>query len=63
MQIYPGSKTTYFNQINQDSRITFDEILFFNNESRNKNVKILGVTMWLIKDGVIRAEINAGVKS
>jgi magnesium-dependent phosphatase 1 len=63
MQIYPGSKTTHFNRINRDSGIAFDEMLFFDDESRNKNVEVLGVTMWLVKDGVTRVEIDAGVKS
>jgi magnesium-dependent phosphatase 1 len=38
-------------------------MLFFDDESRNKNVEVLGVTMQLIKDGVTRNEIDAGVKS
>jgi magnesium-dependent phosphatase 1 len=63
MQIYPGSKTTHFTKIHRDSGIPYDEMLFFDDESRNKNVEVLGVTMWLVKRGVSRDEIDAGVRS
>jgi len=63
MQIYPGSKTTHFTRIHRDSGIEYDEMLFFDDESRNKNVETLGVTMWLVKDGVTRKEIDDGVRS
>jgi hypothetical protein len=63
MQIYPGSKTTHFTKIHRDSGIEYNEMLFFDDESRNKNVEVLGVTMWLVKDGVTRDEIDAGVRS
>jgi magnesium-dependent phosphatase 1 len=63
MQIYPGSKTTHFTNIHRDSGIAYDEMLFFDDESRNKNVEVLGVTMWLVKRGVSRNEIDVGVKS
>jgi magnesium-dependent phosphatase 1 len=63
LQIYPGSKTTHFERIHRDSGIAYEDMLFFDDESRNKNVEVLGVTMQLIKDGVTRNEIDAGVKS
>ncbi|OAL53894.1 magnesium-dependent phosphatase-1 [Pyrenochaeta sp. DS3sAY3a] len=56
MQIYPGSKTTHFKRIQRDSGIEYDEMLFFDDESRNKNVEVLGVTMWLVRDGVTREQ-------
>lgn len=62
-QIYPGNKTTHFERIHRDSGIEYVEMLFFDDESRNKNVEVLGVTMWLVRDGVTRNEIDAGVKS
>jgi magnesium-dependent phosphatase 1 len=43
--------------------IEYDEMLFFDDESRNKNVEVLGVTMQLIRDGVTRDKINKGVQS
>ena len=63
LQIYPGSKTTHFERINRDSGIEFEDMLFFDDESRNKNVEGLGVVMQLVKDGVTREEIDAGVRS
>ncbi|KAH7384492.1 acid phosphatase-domain-containing protein [Pyrenochaeta sp. MPI-SDFR-AT-0127] len=63
MQIYPGSKTTHFERIHRDSGLEYEDMLFFDDEPRNKNVEILGVTMWLVKSGVTREEIDAGVKS
>ena len=63
MEIYPGSKTTHFTRIHRDSGIEYDEMLFFDDESRNKNVETLGVTMWLVKDGVSRHEMDAGIRS
>jgi magnesium-dependent phosphatase 1 len=63
MQIYPGSKTTHFDRIHRDSGIEFEEMLFFDDESRNKNVEVLGVTMQLVRDGVTRDEIDKGVQS
>lgn len=38
-------------------------MLFFDDESRNKNVEVLGVVMWLVRDGVSREEMDAGVRS
>ncbi|KAF2020857.1 magnesium-dependent phosphatase-1 [Aaosphaeria arxii CBS 175.79] len=63
LQIYPGSKTTHFKRIQRDSGIEYEEMLFFDDESRNKNVEGLGVVMQLIRDGVTRDEIDAGVRS
>lgn len=62
-EIYPGDKKTHFNKIHKNSGIEFEEMLFFDDESRNKNVEVLGVTMQLIKDGVTREEIDNGVRS
>lgn len=63
LQIYPGNKTTHFERIHRDSGIAFEDMLFFDDESRNKNVEVLGVVMQLIKDGVTINEIDAGVMS
>lgn len=62
-EIYPGDKKTHFHRIHKDSGVEFEEMLFFDDESRNKNVEVLGVTMQLIKDGVTRDEIDRGVQS
>ncbi|KAF9700265.1 hypothetical protein EKO04_001682 [Ascochyta lentis] len=62
LQIYPGSKTTHFERIHRDSGIEYEEMLFFDDESRNKNVEVLGVTMKLVPRGVSRDVIDEGVK-
>ena len=62
MQIYPGSKTTHFSRLHKQSGIEYEEMLFFDDESRNRNVETLGVTMRLVRDGVTRVEIDQGVK-
>ncbi|KAL1594563.1 hypothetical protein SLS60_010324 [Paraconiothyrium brasiliense] len=61
-QIYPGDKTTHFERIHRDSKIAFEDMLFFDDESRNKNVEKLGVVMQLVRDGVTINEIDAGVR-
>ncbi|EXJ55051.1 magnesium-dependent phosphatase-1, partial [Cladophialophora psammophila CBS 110553] len=75
-QIYPGSKTTHFRRLQtqlsndvgghghgQGGRtIPFEEMLFFDDEGRNRNVETeLGVTFYLVPDGVDREEVDRGV--
>lgn len=61
LEIYPGSKTTHFAKLQKKSGEVYEEMLFFDDESRNRNVETLGVTMRLVRDGVTRAEIDQGV--
>ncbi|KAF5853253.1 hypothetical protein GGP41_001839 [Bipolaris sorokiniana] len=63
LQIYPGNKTTHFERIHRDSGLEYEDMLFFDDEARNKNVEVLGVTMQLIRDGVTIEEIDNGVRS
>lgn len=63
LQIYPGNKTTHFERIHRDSGIEYEEMLFFDDESRNKNVEVLGVTMKLVPRGVSRDVIDEGVRA
>ncbi|KAJ9630961.1 hypothetical protein H2203_001489 [Taxawa tesnikishii (nom. ined.)] len=62
MEIYPGSKTTHFSRIHKRSDIPYNEMLFFDDESRNRNVEELGVVMKLVRDGVTVREIDQGVQ-
>lgn len=62
LEMYPGSKTSHFRKIQKASRVSFEEMLFFDDESRNRNVEELGVTMRLVRDGVTRAEVDKGVE-
>ena len=63
MQVYPGSKTRHFQKIHADTGIPYEEMLFFDDESRNRDTEQLGVVMWLVRDGVTRHEVDEGVRS
>ncbi|KAF6806450.1 magnesium dependent [Colletotrichum musicola] len=61
LEIYPSSKIRHFEGIFRKTGIPFTEMLFFDDESRNRDTESLGVTMHLIRDGVSWAEIEKGV--
>lgn len=61
MEIYPGSKTTHFQKLHKSSGLPYEEMLFFDDESRNTNVEQLGVVMCLVPEGVSVKEIDRGV--
>ena len=66
-QIFPGTKTTHFQKIQdatrrQGNEVAFADMLFFDDEGRNRNVeRELGVTFWLVPDGVSKDEVDKGV--
>lgn len=62
LEIYPGDKRTHFAKLQKKSGVAYDEMLFFDDESRNKNVESLGVSMQLVRDGVTRKEIDRGIE-
>ncbi|KAK0870718.1 hypothetical protein LTS02_002224 [Friedmanniomyces endolithicus] len=62
MEIYPGNKTTHFQHLFKKTGIAYEEMLFFDDESRNRNVETLGVVMQLVMDGVTRQEVDRGVE-
>ncbi|KAI4095949.1 MAG: hypothetical protein LQ344_001330 [Seirophora lacunosa] len=61
MQIFPGDKKTHFQRIQKASGVAFEEMLFFDDERRNRNVESLGVVFWEVPSGVSRAEVDRGV--
>lgn len=63
VEMYPGSKKTHFQKIQKTSGLPYEEMLFFDDESRNRNVEELGVVMHLVRDGVARAEVDRGIES
>lgn len=64
IQIYPGNKTSHFAKIHQTSEIAYDDMLFFDDEARNRNVETeLGVTFCLVRDGMTREEVDRGVRA
>ncbi|PKS07325.1 hypothetical protein jhhlp_005927 [Lomentospora prolificans] len=62
LEIYPGSKIRHFETLHRKTGIAYDEMLFFDDESRNRDVESLGVTMWLVRDGMTWSELEDGVK-
>jgi magnesium-dependent phosphatase 1 len=61
IEIYPGSKMSHFERIRKVSGVEYGDMLFFDDEVRNRNVESLGVTMFLVRDGVSRGEVDEGV--
>jgi magnesium-dependent phosphatase 1 len=62
LEIYPSSKIRHFEALYKRTNIPYTEMLFFDDESRNRDTETLGVTMWLVRDGVTWAEIESGIK-
>lgn len=62
LEIFPGDKKTHFRNLQKATSLPYEEMLFFDDESRNKNVETLGVCMMLVNDGVSRKVIDDGVK-
>ena len=60
-QIYPGDKRTHMKRLNETTRVAYEDMLFFDDESRNRNVESLGVCFWLVRQGVSKAEIDNGI--
>ncbi|KAJ5707765.1 magnesium dependent phosphatase [Penicillium malachiteum] len=62
IQIFPANKTQHFSRIHQASGVEYEEMLFFDDEARNRNVETeLGVTFCLVRDGMTREEVDRGV--
>ncbi|KAI0465995.1 magnesium-dependent phosphatase [Xylaria cf. heliscus] len=62
LEIYPSSKIRHFETLHKRTAIPYTDMLFFDDESRNRDTETLGVTMWLVRDGVTWAEIESGIQ-
>ncbi|MCJ1402262.1 hypothetical protein MMC11_005482 [Xylographa trunciseda] len=60
--IFPGDKRTHMAKLQRASGVAYAEMLFFDDEGRNRNVESLGVCFWLVRDGVTREEVDSGVR-
>ncbi|KAE8413353.1 magnesium-dependent phosphatase-1 [Aspergillus pseudocaelatus] len=64
IQIVPGTKTKHFTRIHHASGIAYEDMLFFDDEARNRDVETeLGVTFCLIRGGIARDEVDHGVRA
>lgn len=61
LEMYPTSKLRHMEALQKRTGIAYEDFLFFDDESRNRDTEKLGVTMWLVRDGVSWKEIEAGV--
>ncbi|KAK7206253.1 acid phosphatase-domain-containing protein [Myxozyma melibiosi] len=63
LQIYPGSKVTHFSYIKEDTKIPYHEMIFFDDESRNKEVEHeLGVKFVYVSQGVNWQLLKSGIE-
>ncbi|KAI8631936.1 magnesium-dependent phosphatase [Xylariaceae sp. FL1651] len=62
LEIYPSSKIRHFEALHKRTGIPYADMLFFDDESRNRDTETLGITMWLVRDGVTWAEVESGIR-
>ncbi|KAI0006771.1 magnesium-dependent phosphatase [Xylariaceae sp. FL0662B] len=62
LEIYPTSKIRHFEALAKRTGIPYADMLFFDDESRNRDTESLGVTMWLVRDGVSWPEVISGIR-
>ncbi|KAJ6495249.1 magnesium-dependent phosphatase-1 [Mycena sanguinolenta] len=63
LQIYPGSKLTHFREIHAKTGIPYNQMLFFDDERRNREVENLGVVFHLTPTGIDNATFDAGIRA
>ncbi|KAI0704642.1 magnesium-dependent phosphatase-1 [Earliella scabrosa] len=61
LEIYPGSKIKHFKELHKKTGLPYSEMLFFDDEHRNKEVESLGVTFCLVPSGVNDRAFEAGL--
>jgi len=61
-EIYPGSKTNHFKALHNKTGLPYTEMLFFDDEHRNKEVEKLGVTFVLVRNGMNKALLRSGLE-
>ncbi|PFH47537.1 hypothetical protein AMATHDRAFT_82162 [Amanita thiersii Skay4041] len=61
LEIYTGSKITHFKQLHAKTGLPYSEMLFFDDEHRNKEVEKLGVTFHLVPSGLNHNSFEKGL--
>lgn len=56
-----GSKKKHFAEIKALTGIDYSEMVFFDDEARNRDVEALGITFVLVDDGVTNSAFQQGV--
>ncbi|KIK17223.1 hypothetical protein PISMIDRAFT_685480 [Pisolithus microcarpus 441] len=51
LEIYPTDKTVHFEALHKKTGLPYSEMLFFDDERRNRNVEKLGVMFILVPEG------------
>ncbi|KAJ7754464.1 magnesium-dependent phosphatase-1 [Mycena metata] len=63
LEIYPGSKLAHFRAVHSKTGVPYAQMLFFDDEPRNREVESLGVTFHLTPTGIDGAAFDAGVQA
>ncbi|EJC99515.1 magnesium-dependent phosphatase-1 [Fomitiporia mediterranea MF3/22] len=61
LEIYPGSKLQHFRELHRKTTIPYSQMLFFDDEHRNKEVEKLGVTFIYVPRGLDEKVFEAGL--
>ncbi|XP_034950883.1 magnesium-dependent phosphatase 1-like [Chelonus insularis] len=62
-EIYPGKKTTHFQKIHESSNVSYENMIFFDDENRNiEDVSKLGVQSILVRDGVTKTIVEKALQ-
>lgn len=63
VQIFPDDKKKHCERLHDSSGIPYEEMLFFDDKAKNRDVEDLGVVIWRVEHGVTLEEVDQGVKS